>query len=268
MSHHLVRFVRVPVLVSTLALGAAACGDDDTTPGGSGGGGAGATASSGGEGGGGASGGAPIGGAGGSPDPEDVEVTWTIAIQGEARDCFYAGASYVELTISDTAGVVEAPRFSCDATEGGTVELLPGTYTVRPALLAFDETEVFVAPALDLVVAPSSASLPVAFDLPGARLSASWSLTEGGLPATCLDFGAHTAEILSSNAAGFGYVNTFDCTLGAGTTDFIPLGTYEVVVSLLYEQDVVLVSSDFIDATLDEAGETVTLDPVVFELAP
>lgn len=270
MDRHLSRTLLATAFASSLVVGSLGCDDsDEQGEWVTGGGGTGATSSSGGDAGegGGGTGGEPTGGSGGRPGAQEVGVTWTIAVEGEARDCFYAGASYVELAISDETGVVETPRFSCDAPDGGVVELAPGAYTVTPALLAFDESVVFEAPAQDLVVASTGdAALPVAFALPGARLSASWSLTSGGLPATCLDFGAHTAEILASNAAGFGYVNTFDCALGTGTTDFIPLGTYEVVVSLLYEQDVVLVSSDFIDATLDDAGETITLDPVAFDV--
>lgn len=201
----------------------------------------------------------------GTAEAGSLEASWSILVQGELRDCFFAGASYVDLAIEDANGNVETVRASCDAVEGATEALDPGTYTVAPSLVSFDEATVFTAPAATLVVSPGArAPLPIQFDMPGAHLLATWTLFKDGVDATCADLGAHRVEILASSAGGFAYSNTFDCPLGKGTTEAFPLGTYEVVVSLLYEQDVVLLSSDFIDATLDEAGEMVELPNIEF----
>jgi hypothetical protein len=202
----------------------------------------------------------------GAGEPGSVEATWSIMVQGELRDCFFAGASYVDLAIEDADGNVDTIRASCDAAEGLTAPLAAGVYAVVPSLVSFAEETVLTAPATELVVMPSiTAGLPIVFEMPGAHLSGAWSILQDGTAATCEDVGAHRAEILATRADGLTYSNTFDCPLGMGITDAFPLGTYEVVVSLLYEQDVVLVSSDFLDATLDEAGETVELPAVEFD---
>ncbi|NUO54768.1 MAG: hypothetical protein HOV80_38495 [Polyangiaceae bacterium] len=202
----------------------------------------------------------------GAGEPGSVEASWSIMVQGELRDCFFAGASYVDLAIEDADGSVDTVRANCDEPEGLTQALAAGTYTVTPSLVSFAEDTVFTAPATEVVVMPSvTAGLPIVFEMPGAHLHATWSIFQDGVAATCEEVGAHRAEIVATRADGLTYGNTFDCPLGEGTTDAFPLGTYEVVVSLLYEQDVVLVSSDFLDATLDEAGETVDLPPVDFD---
>jgi hypothetical protein len=202
----------------------------------------------------------------GAGEPGSVEASWSIMVQGELRDCFFAGASYVDLAIEDADGNVDTLRASCDEPEGLTEPLAAGTYTVTPSLVSFAEETVFTAPATQLVVMPSvTAGLPIVFEMPGAHLVGTWSILQDGVTATCEDVGAHRAEILATRADGLTLSNTFDCPLGVGTTDAFPLGEYEVVVSLLYEQDVVLVSSDFLDATLDQAGETVEVPPVDFD---
>lgn len=202
----------------------------------------------------------------GAGDTGSVEASWSIMVQGELRDCFFAGASYVDLAFEDADGNVDTVRADCDAPEGSTEALVAGSYTVTPSLVSFAEETVFTAPAAELVVMPgATAGLPIVFEMPGAHLRGTWSVLQDGVVATCDDVGAHRAEILATRLDGLTYSNTFECLDGEGTTDAFPLGSYEVVVSLLYEQDVVLVSSDFLDATLDEAGETVDLPPVDFD---
>src|SRR5690606_15629459 len=97
------------------------------------------------------------------------------------------------------AGSAEPVRFSCFEETGGTLELAPGTYAVSAALVAFDESTVFTAPTQELVVGGASEpSLPIAFDLPGARIAGAWSIVQAGAAAACTDVGAHTVEILAT----------------------------------------------------------------------
>lgn len=252
--------------LSFAALGVLACNDDETSSAEGGGGeGAGSTST--------ATTTAPSSTAStssqstGAGDAGAVEASWSIMVQGELRDCFFAGASYVDLAIEDADGNVDTARASCEEPAGLTETLPAGTYTVTPSLVSFAEETVLTAPAAEVVVMPSvTAGLPIVFEMPGAHLHGTWSILQDGVAASCGDVGAHRAEILATRADGLTYSNTFECPLGEGTTDAFPLGTYEVVVSLLYEQDVVLVSSDFLDATLDEAGETVELPAVDLDI--
>lgn len=130
--------------------------------------------------------------------------------------------------------------------------------------MTFEEATILTGEPASAVIEDGAENVAVPFDLPGARLAGSWSISQGGEPITCETAGAHRVEILASTASGFAYSNTFECPLGEGTTDYFPLGEYEVFVSLLYEQDVVLVTSDALAATLDPAGATVELEPVEF----
>ncbi len=195
-----------------------------------------------------------------------IDTSWTIAIQHEARDCFWAGASWVDVAFEDEAGNVETARFACDAVPAaGSHPVAPGSYTVTATLTSFAEEPVVSAAAVDVVVAPGEAApLPIAFDIPGGRFAVGWTITKDEVAATCKEVGAHRVELMAIHESGTTYGNTWECPLAKGTSDAFPLGTYEVVVSLLYEQDVVLVSSDIIDTALVDAGITVGIETVEF----
>jgi hypothetical protein len=279
-------------LVLSLAL--SACGDDSSSTGSGGGGGdattgssasastSGATTSSvdgsssasggdGGAGGGGQGGSTTSAGGGGSTstgsvDPAPLTVSWTIAVGGTDVDCFYLGSEEVEVTVLGQDG--EEPvvhTFSCFDGEGTTVPLPLGTYAVSARLLDFEQESVGEIHAFDVEVEAGGSEVSLPFDEDGAQVAASWSVTLNGEPGECADAGATHTEILLYNvASGLSYGATDLCDLYENTTPPVPLGDYEVVVSLVYEQDVVLVSSDVIVVELDQADEVVDVGEIEF----
>jgi hypothetical protein len=246
-------------LLGSSLLALLACGDDTTS---GGGGGAGVPGGGGShtEGGGGTG-----GGGGDAAVTRGLDASWSISVQGIGQDCFFAGASWVDFAIEDSEGAVDTVRFACE-NAAGTTALEPGSYSVRASLVTFDEATITTGEAIEVTVEEDLESVSALFDLPGARISGTWTISQGGEPSTCDEAGAHRVEILANSPSGFAYSNTFECPLGEGVTDYFPLGEYEVFVSLLYEQDVVLVTSDAIAADLSEAGATVEIEPVDFVL--
>lgn len=258
---HDVRSVSRVALVFALSL--AACGDDAASGGSGGSGGAGGSGGDPSTGASGGTGGGVGAGNGTGGDDATLAVNWGLSVQGEAADCFFMGASWVDLAIEDAGGEVDVRRLECDGGEG-VVALAPGAYVVTPSLVAFDESVVLALEAESVDVEAPSTDLALLFTLPGGKLEGTWTITQDGAAATCEAAGADRVEILASNASGFAYANTFDCTEGSGVTEYFPLGEYEVTLSLMYQQDVVLVTSDVIAVTLEEAGATVAMEPVEF----
>ncbi len=103
---------------------------------------------------------------------------------------------------------------------------------------------------------------------PRGTLSLSWTITDGGDPATCADVGASQVTIeLVRQGEGAGIPDSFNCTAGEAMTIEIAVGTYDVDVDLV---DASLAS--LLDAKVMQNGVEVTenndtaLDPVVFGL--
>lgn len=103
---------------------------------------------------------------------------------------------------------------------------------------------------------------------PRGTLSLSWSITEGGNPAECVDVGASQVTIEFVRVGeGAGNADSFNCTAESAMTIEISVGTYDVDVDLV---DASLQS--LLDAKVMQNGLEVTegndtaLDPVVFEL--
>jgi hypothetical protein len=117
------------------------------------------------------------------------------------------------------------------------------------------------APAADANTTPDARP-------PRGTMSLSWSITEGGNPATCPDVGASQVVIeFVRQGEGAGNADSFNCTAGSAMTIEISVGTYDVDVDLV---DASLQS--LLDAKLMVNGVEVTenndteLDAIVFEL--
>lgn len=197
--------------------------------------------------------------------------SWSIVLGGETKDCFAVGAGFVSLSLSRAGS--QDPMvldFACEDGAGKTGEIAAGAYTIAASLLDNNKKPMLALPPSTATIAADGdeVKLPdLSFDLPSARFTAGWKLTKMNGPATCAEFGAARAEILANNLqTGLGFGVTVECEDGKGTTPPIPLGDYGVVISLLYEQDVVLVSADEVTASLTKAGETVVLPDVTFTL--
>ena len=103
---------------------------------------------------------------------------------------------------------------------------------------------------------------------PRGTMSLSWTVTEGGNPATCPDVGASQVVIeFVRQGEGAGNADSFNCTAGSAMTIEIGVGTYDVDVDLV---DASLAS--LLDAKVMQNGVEVTenndtaLDDIVFEL--
>jgi hypothetical protein len=276
------------LLTLPLVLLLAACGDDDTAgSGGSGGAGGAAssatttssstassstvasTAASGGTGGGGTGGEGTGGGPGGGAR---FHASWELSVAGEEVDCFYLGAEYVDVAVipEGAGGEPAVTRLACLDGEGDTGELPLGSYEIAISLLDFDEEPVAEPVSVVAALEEEDATVelePAAFSLEGGRFHATWTITSGGEPATCAEAGANRTEVAMTNLDTFvTYGDTFECDLGEGETPSVPLGEYEIIVSLFYEQDVALVSSDPITLTLERPDQVVDMEAIEFVL--
>src|SRR5687768_12882532 len=83
------------------------------------------------------------------------------------------------------------------------------------------------APAADANTTPDARP-------PRGTLSLSWTITEGGDPATCPDVGASQVVIeFVRQGEGAGNADSFNCTAGSAMTIEISVGTYDVDVDLV-----------------------------------
>ena len=115
---------------------------------------------------------------------------------------------------------------------------------------------------------PPDANLTPDANAPRGTLSISWTITDGGNPASCADVGASQVVIEFIRVGeGAGAPDSFNCTAGEGTTIETAVGTYDVDVDLV---DASL--QTLLDAKVMQNGLEVTenndtpLDPIVFEL--
>jgi hypothetical protein len=89
-----------------------------------------------------------------------------------------------------------------------------------------------------------------------ARIGATWSLALGGEPADCFLLGAHHVA-LAITPAGDGGAVRVACDDGEAISEPLPLGSYEVVASLLDFDGGAILSLPARTVTLDEDGATV-----------
>jgi hypothetical protein len=116
--------------------------------------------------------------------------------------------------------------------------------------------------------APPDANLTPDARPPRGTVSLSWTITQGGDPATCADVGASQVTLsLVPQGAGAGSPESFNCAAGEGTSIEIAVGTYDVDIDLVNAT-----LESLLAAPLQQNGVEVTenndtpLEPVVFEL--
>jgi len=84
-----------------------------------------------------------------------------------------------------------------------------------------------------LLIALATAALATGCTTKG-NYHITWTITQGGAPATCADVGATKASFLSTLAGGnVGNDDQFNCADGDGFTDDYEAGTYTVSPALL-----------------------------------
>jgi hypothetical protein len=234
-----------------------------TTTGGEGGQGGGTTSGDGGAGGSGGGDGGSGGGSGGG-DGSSFDAAWTLLVGPDTVDCFFLGGEYVDVYYQRDGEEAVVERYSCFDEGGLSPELPVGDYTVQATLLDFEEEVILGADPVEIALGPELATVDLEFAAAGARLSASWSLIEGGVEATCQSFGAsHTEVSLYNVDNGLGYGSSFECPLGEGTTRYIPLGNYEVILNLL-DFDVIVDDGEISTISLQDPDETRVLPEYVF----
>lgn len=116
--------------------------------------------------------------------------------------------------------------------------------------------------------APPDANLTPDAHAPRGTMSLSWTITQGGVAATCEDVGASQVTIeWVEQGAGAGNADSFNCAAGEAMTIQIAVATYDVDIDL-----VDLSRQSLLPAKIMQNGVEVTegndtaLDPVVFEL--
>lgn len=206
------------------------------------------------------------GGAGGG-ETATFDASWTLTVGPEEVDCYFLGAEEVRITLTQEGTDPVEETVSCFDGSALLAAAPVGTYEVGASLLNYLGEVVGESEVASAELEAGGSPVALSFAVPGGRIAASWIITEGGAPSTCAAAGASRGELVVTHLeSGLTYGDTFDCPLGEGTGPWVPLGPYEAIVSLLYEQDVVLVSSDVMEVELTEEGEVVDLPVVEFLL--
>ncbi len=205
----------------------------------------------------------------GVADDGAMRLTWRITEAGTASTCDAVGGVTVRVIATRTStGTHVEDLFDCDAGSGTTGDVRAGTYSVSIQLL--DGTGRALSDDFTVqtrVTEGDEASLgDFDFDFPAdATLGATWSVLINEVPATCADVDG-TDVIIDSTPAGGGAPirDVFSCETGAGMTDPLPAGAYDVRVSLVDGAGNVL---SFVDVQVTlSGGETRNFGHVEFPL--
>ena len=196
------------------------------------------------------------------PETGDIQVTWTL-LAGDAQEAVPCPPYGVDIVvIADPDPEVsgdEAPfMFDCVAGEGLAVELDPAIYDVWVELLDADGNLIAQSDIQEEVpLNPNQqVDLEFIFSLDRGRFAFTWTIIDGGQPATCQDVGAEEVGLLLT-VAGTTFADDylFSCEAGEGVTDPLPIADeYVGDIDLLDNSTsppTVLGSADAANMTLD-----------------
>ncbi len=185
--------------------------------------------------------------------------------------------STVRVVAVNSANVDTVDLFDCSAGIGRTDPLPLGDYTVYVEIIDAPEVaDTLYAQSFSEVVSLNSPGEVVAvpFDIltSEAYLAATWTLLDAATqqPIDCANAGADAVSILATlvGPSGTGIDDIFDCEAREGITSPLPLGDYEVVVSVLEDRgnrEEVLGQSMPRQAILNVGNELVDLGNFQFE---
>lgn len=187
-------------------------------------------------------------------DTGSVAATWSITIDGQAATCDAVGGHTVVVTSRRVhGGSTKVDLFDCVDLGGVTAEMRTGLYDVTVQLLNRDGEELSDEITVEVRVPSDDAVNAGHFEFAFAGdeqpqqpsgqgwFKLSWVITENGLPSTCSVVDATTVEVLLELGGTPGSKSfKFPCTDMTGTTDNVPVGTYEITIRLLNKDDVML----------------------------
>lgn len=193
-------------------------------------------------------------------DATALQVTWNL-VEGAANavtECPAATARIGAEPIDDGDdflgdGDEIYTDFDCTSTTGTIDDIPPGIYLVWVEVL--DETDEMVAQSGSQEIeirAGESASLEYTLSLDHGSIGLQWRITDGAAPLTCAEAGAVGIWVVSTREdSGEKFYDSLDCIDGAGSTRGLPVGNYQVEISLLDERNLAIGQSVSLQASID-----------------
>lgn len=184
-------------------------------------------------------------------------------------DCPPDAVTYTVFTQPVGAEGSFADPFECGV--GSAVVVAAGTYDVRVEATTAEGDVVFGAEAVTGQEVADGDDVPLDFEFPEGEgfLFLNWTIEQGGAAVDCEDLGAVSLEVESTLVeAGTSTTDVLPCSHGGWQTRGLELGEYDVTVTLLGEDDLVIApASDPIPAELAADAELVVLPDITFTAA-
>jgi hypothetical protein len=189
--------------------------------------------------------------------PGTFTMTWDVAVDGLVTLCGSVSATTFELDATPPGGGADqVSRLDCTLHGGTSAALAPGVYDVVARLRdANGEPVDSVEVGTKTIASGAATDLgEIGFDIASSAgwLSVSWSLEHGGVATTCSAVGAVTVAIdITPQAGGATITDTYTCSDGTGTTDYLVPGTYDLAVSALDGDGLLLGTAPGTSATVE-----------------